>query len=176
MSNHLKALVVAPGVVVHELGHILLCRLSGVQVRDFVLFRIGSPAGYVSHAPPRLLRQNLAISSGPLLVSSVVAAALFVLAARLSLTRPVPWWLAGVLVSGWLGWSIALEAWPSAGDAVALHRSAATHIRGLNPAAFFGLLLAWTLQAANASRRVGGHWLYAGLLAAAAAQLASARP
>lgn len=166
-------LVVAPGVVVHELGHLLLCRLSGVQVREFVLFRVGSPAGYVTHAAPRLLRQNLAISSGPLLVSSLIAGALFLLAARVSLTRPDPWWPAAVLAAGWLGWSIAIEAWPSAGDAAALHRSATAHIRRLNPAALLGLLLAWTLQAANASRRVGGHWLYAGLLATAALRLAA---
>src|SRR6478736_4018077 len=70
----LKVLAIAPGVAIHELGHVLLCRLSGVAVRRTVLFQVGTPAGFVTHAAPRLLRQHLAISSGPLLVSSALAA------------------------------------------------------------------------------------------------------
>lgn len=162
----------APGVAVHELGHLLLCRISGVAVRQVVLFRIGSPAGFVAHAAPRLLRQHLAISSGPLLVSSALATALFVAATRLAFGRPAPWWPAGALVALWLGCSVALEAWPSNGDAQALSRSAAAQLKQWNPGALVALPFAWLLLAANRSRRLGGHWLYAILLGLAAWQIA----
>jgi hypothetical protein len=165
-------LAVAPGVAVHELGHLLLCRLSGVPVRQVVLFRVGSPAGFVSHAAPRLLRQQVAIAGGPLLVSSFLAAALFAAAARLALAHPGPWWPAGALVGLWLGWSIGVEAWPSTGDASALRRLAVQQLRRLNPAAMPALLLGWTLACANASRRFRGHWLYAALLMAVGLRLA----
>ena len=163
----------APGVVVHELGHLLLCRLSGVPVRRVVLFRIGSPAGFVAHAAPRLLRQHLAISSGPLLVSSAVATGLLALAVHLVRAQPTAWWPGGVLLASWLGWSVALEAWPSGGDAQALRRTAAAQLRQWNPGALLALPLSWLLLAANGSRRLGGHWLYAALLAATAWRLAA---
>ena len=134
--------LLAPGVVVHELSHWLLCRLSGVSVRRVVLFQLGSPAGYVSHAAPRLLRQHVAIASGPLLVSTSLATGLFYLAATLCSTRPGIWGLAASAVSAWLAWSIALEAWPSLGDARALRLSALWQLRGWNPAAALVLLLA----------------------------------
>lgn len=161
----LKVLVVAPGVVVHELGHLLLCRLSGVEVRQVVLFRIGSPAGFVAHATPRLLRQHLAISSGPLVVSSTLALLLFCLVGKLSSLRPGPWWPAAALLGLWLGWSIALEAWPSCGDAQALRRSAARQLRAWHVGAGLAWAVACFLLAVNAARRVRGHWLYAALLA-----------
>lgn len=166
-------LAVAPGVAVHELGHLLLCRVSGVRVRQVVLFRIGSPAGFVAHAAPRLLRQHLAISSGPLLVSSSLATALFAAATRLAFARPAAWWPAAALMALWLGCSVALEAWPSSGDAQALGRSASAQLRQWNPGALVALPLAWLLLAANRSRRVGGHWLYAALLGLAAWQIAA---
>ena len=166
----LKALAVAPGVIVHELGHLLLCRLSGVEVRQVVLFRIGSPAGFVAHAAPRLLRQHLAISSGPLLVSTSLALLLFCLVGKLASQRPGPWWPVAALLALWLGWSIALEAWPSCGDAQALRRSAARQLRAWHLGAGLAWLVACLLLAANAARRLRGHWGYAALLALAAYQ------
>lgn len=167
----LRILLVAPGVAVHELGHWLLCQLSGVAVRQVVLFRIGSPAGFVTHAAPRLLRQQLAIASGPLFLSTLLALSLFQLAARLALLRPTPWWLALGAVVAWLGWSIALEAWPSTADAQALARTARAHLRQFNAAALVALPLAWLLLGACASRRLGGHWMYAALLTAVGLRL-----
>jgi len=155
---------------VHELGHLVLCWLSGVPVRRVVLFRVGSPAGFVTHAAPRLLRQHLAISVGPLAVSSVVAVTLFLLVARLIATRPGHWWPAAAL-GLWPALSIALEAWPSAADAGALRRSAGAQLRQLNVAALMALPLCWLLLVVSASRRLGGNWLYAGFLAAAGLHL-----
>jgi hypothetical protein len=168
----LTILAVAPGVIVHELGHMLLCLLSGVAVRQVVLFRIGSPAGFVTHAAPRLLRQHLAISSGPLVVASLLSMTLFFAVDRLIAVRPGFWWPIAVLIGLWLGCSIALEAWPSGGDATALRRSVASQLRQLNPGALFALPLAWSLLALHTSRRLRGHWAYAGLLAFAAHRMA----
>jgi hypothetical protein len=137
-----------------------------------VLFRIGSPAGFVTHAAPRLLRQHLAISSGPVLLSTVLAWALFVGAVRFGLKQPGPWWPAAALLCAWLGWSVALEAWPSLTDAAALRRSATQQLKALNPGALVALPIAWLLLLLQASRRLGGHWLYTAALAIAALRLA----
>jgi hypothetical protein len=136
-----------------------------------VLFRVGSPAGFVAHAAPRLLRQQLAIASGPLFLSTVLALSLFQLAARLAPLRPTPWWPALGAIVAWLGWSIALEAWPSTADAQALARTARAHLRQFNVAALVALPLAWLLLGACASRRLGGHWMYAALLTAVGLRL-----
>jgi hypothetical protein len=163
----------APGVIVHEFGHWLLCRLSGVRVRQVVLFRVGTPAGYVTHAAPRLLRQQLAIAAGPLAVSTLLAATIFVILGRLLFTRPESWWPAAACVLAWLGCSIALEAWPSAADAGALRRLAAQHVRQLNLGAALVLPVSWAIGLLSATRRFGGHWAYTGLLAFVSFRLAA---
>ena len=155
----------------HELAHWLLCRLSGVAVRQVVLFQVGSPAGYVSHAAPRLLRQHLAIASGPLVISSLLAIGLFASGLRLAAARPASWWPLAALLVGWLGLSVALEAWPSAGDASALRRSAALRLRLLDLIAPLAFLLSLVLLAISRTRGLYGHWLYAAGLALVAARL-----
>jgi hypothetical protein len=138
-----------------------------------VLFQIGTPAGYVSHAAPRLLRQHLAIASGPLIVSSLLSVGLFASGLRLSLAKPGSWWPLAALMACWLGLSVALEAWPSAGDASALRRSAAVRMRLLDLVAPIALLISLLLLGVSRTRGLYGHWLYAVGLALVAARLSA---
>lgn len=134
-------------------------------MRQVTLFRLGTPAGFVTHAVPGLLRQQLLIASGPLLVNTAAGLVALTVAWRL-MTPPHAWWSwPATVVLVWLGLSVLLEAWPSAGDARALCRVAAMQARGANPGVVLALPLAWALLGLNWTRQVRGHWLYAGALA-----------
>jgi hypothetical protein len=44
IPGQLIALLTFPGVIVHELGHQLMCRFLRVAVLDVCYFRVGRPA------------------------------------------------------------------------------------------------------------------------------------
>ena len=161
----LKAAAVAPGVIVHELGHATFCHLAGVPIRRIMLFRIGSPAGFVTHALPPLLRQQVLIAFGPLLLNSAVGCLVMIAAWRVIGARVSWWWLPLAALLSWLGLSVLVESWPSSGDARALHQVTVRHLRSGNVGAVLALPVAWLLIAANWTRRVLGHWLYAAAFA-----------
>ena len=118
MFGFLLSLLTFPGVIVHELGHLLFCRLFGIQVARVCLFRLGNPAGYVIHAEPRDAVQHLFVSFGPLFLNTVLGAAIAAPAAIPLQRFPVePAWHYLLI---WLGISIAMHAFPSTGDAASL--------------------------------------------------------
>ncbi|MCC7106585.1 MAG: DUF3267 domain-containing protein [Chloroflexi bacterium] len=161
MPMMLKAALVAPGVIVHEFAHATFCRLAGVPIRRMTLFRIGSPAGFVTHALPPLLRQQLLIASGPLFLNTSLGVLALVFAWRLATLPLTVWSGLSIPLLFWLGVSILLESWPSGGDAHALQRVAVAHARCANVLAVLVLPLAWLLLMVNLSRRLWGHWAYA---------------
>lgn len=117
----LVSLLTFPGIVVHELAHLLFCKLFGVAVFKVRLFRFGNPAGYVVHEKPDKVYQSLLIAVGPFAVNSLVGA----LAAAPAVLRV----LRGTgcdhadCIRIWLGFSIAMHAFPSTGDAKAMWRA-----------------------------------------------------
>jgi len=115
--NYFWDLVTAPGVMIHELGHVFFCLTSGVKIYKVKLFQFGRTAGYVVHDEPVKFFQGFLISIGPLIINSFFA--LFAFAKfKFSTTQWQPWlWL-------YLGISVGLHAIPSDGDADALLRLA----------------------------------------------------
>lgn len=107
-----RPLLLAPGVVVHEVSHLLACLVLGVRVQEFVPFRFGNPAGYVTHAVPRSYTKRIFISVAPLLVNTLVAIGAF-------------WWSTQVSLFAfpfvvYLGVVVLLTSLPSAVDARSL--------------------------------------------------------
>jgi hypothetical protein len=49
---YLLNLLLAPGIIVHELSHAIFCILSGVRIFRMKVFGFGNPPGYVEHAEP----------------------------------------------------------------------------------------------------------------------------
>ena len=124
---YLRVLLLAPGVMLHELAHHIFCVLTGVRVHRVVYFRFGSPAGYVIHEEPEFYRQIFAIVAGPFFLNSAVAVVLLNLALRQAV-RADEWTGQGlVLGMAWLGISAALQALPSRADA-GISSEARTHI------------------------------------------------
>lgn len=118
IPGFLISIVTFPGVIVHEMAHQIFCRLCGVAVFDVCYFRFGNPSGYVVHEIPKKASSNILIGVGPFLVNSIVGALIALPGALPIIT------LRGNVHYGffemfliWLGVSIAMNAFPSTGDA-----------------------------------------------------------
>lgn len=110
-----------PGIMVHELGHLLVCRICGVPVHKVCYFRLGNPAGYVVHDTPESAMQHILIGIGPFALNSILGT-LIALPGMIPLVRfHHGSTLCYVLV--WLGVSIAMYAFPSTGDANGIWKS-----------------------------------------------------
>jgi hypothetical protein len=109
------AVLTFPGVIVHELAHLIFCRLCKVPVYEAVYFQPELKVqGYVLHGEITDLRTALWVSCGPLIVNTLLCL-LICLPAALPL-----WFEDESFVSYfmlWLGVSVGMHAFPSHGDA-----------------------------------------------------------
>jgi hypothetical protein len=103
-----------PGVIVHEAGHLLMCKLARVAVFDVCFFRVGNPAGYVIHEQSDDFRKVFLISMGPFFANTVLCvvfcSAAFVPVWELEVSDPLAYFFY------WLGLSIGMHAFPSTTD------------------------------------------------------------
>lgn len=137
---------VAPGVVAHEFAHWLACKLTGTRVHEVCWFQFGDPAGYVVHDRAASASAGALIGFAPTLVNTALAAMVSYRPA-FKLLSGAPWlWVDAALA--WLGFVVALRAFPSRADAKAMWEAAR--------AARFGWLKALM---------VGPLWLLAQILA-----------
>ena len=110
------SLLTAPGVIVHELSHVIFCLLAGVKIHKINLFKFGRTAGYVVHNEPKKIHQSFLISFGPLLINSFLALLCFA-----KIVPPYLNWFN--LLYFWIGGAVSLHAIPSTGDAQALFKA-----------------------------------------------------
>jgi len=113
MLYHIYNLLTSPGVIVHELAHVLFCVFARVKIYKIKLFSFGKLAGYVTHEAPKKFWQSFLISFGPLIINSLLAIFLF------SLLRE-PYFRWEIILYFWLAAAIGLHAIPSTIDAKSL--------------------------------------------------------
>jgi len=127
------ALLTFPGVIVHEVAHMLFCKLRGLAVIDVCFVRLGNPAGYVVHEPPKDFLSSFLVAVGPFIVNSVLCVAFcfpaFVPVKVFDQADPISYFLI------WLGVSIGMHAFPSPHDANNLWQAAKGAARTMNPLA-----------------------------------------
>ena len=140
-----------PGVIVHELGHKYFCDRFNVKVHDVKYFRFGNPAGYVLHDIPDKFYKTFFIDIGPFIVNSAVAGTIFALIALLGHlvkvdSGPIVW-----LTSffSWIGFSIAMNAFPSHHDAKILWKESIRYLSQGNFIAIVGFPFALLIWIAN---------------------------
>jgi len=109
------SIITFPGVIVHEIAHQFFCKVFRIAVLDVCYFRFGNPAGYVIHEAPRIVYQHLLIGIGPFIINSLLGALIAAPSAIPVLRFEVGTPLDYLLI--WLGVSIAMHSFPSAGDA-----------------------------------------------------------
>jgi len=110
-------IVTFPGVMAHELAHMLCCILTGTRVQKVCLFRLGNPAGYVVHSRPATVWRQILIGVGPMLVNTVAGFLLGFMAWRGKWAGEEQYLLA------WLGISVGAHSFPSSGDAKVIWRA-----------------------------------------------------
>jgi len=166
-----SAMFLLPGVVIHELGHYLLCRLCGTRVQEVVFFDPVGPSGHVVHAVPRHLVQHAVIVGGPLVLNTALAFLLFRAAVTSAppafdnLLALMPLAAFQVLVLVTLGLSIALQAIPSLADATSLWQVAIDRLGAGQLLAVLAIPLAGGLILVNHLRRFWIDWIFALALA-----------
>lgn len=152
----LYALITAPGVMVHEIGHLFFCLLTGVKVHRVRLFQLGKIAGYVLHDEPQRWYQAAGISFGPLIINSLMA--LFIFS-----QVDAPYWSGPAILFGWLGAAVGLHAIPSNEDAKSLLQTTNNRV-WRNPFMLLGYPLVLILYLLNLLRRVHLDIVYVGWL------------
>ena len=142
------SLVTFPGVIIHELGHFIFCKLRKVTVYDVQFFQINlNTAGYVVHEEPEDFTSVLLISIGPLLVNTILC---------LIVATPVavPFYLFGlrsplIYFYLWLGLSIGMHSFPSTQDAENLWARAKEEAKNKNFLAIISMPLCVLIFIAN---------------------------
>jgi hypothetical protein len=124
IPGFLIALLTFPGVIVHEAAHQLMCRLTGTPVLQVCYFRLSTPSGFVAHDQPPSVWAHFFISVAPFLINSIVGF-LIALPAALATVANSEMGPLDVLL-GWLGFSVAMHAFPSTGDASSMWQALRT--------------------------------------------------
>ena len=145
------------GVIFHEFGHKLFCNLTGVKVYRVCYFRIGNPAGYVVHERPRNFLQSFFVAVGPFITGTLFAMLFFYLAKN----QATHDWQQVLFI--WLGFSVAVNAFPSDTDASGLWRDSNRHIRS-NLFSLIGYPFALIIWLANGLHFIFFDILYAFML------------
>ena len=159
----LYIIIVAPGIIVHEFSHMIFCVLSGVRVFKVRYLQFKNPAGYVEHAQPRGFIRAFFISIGPLLFGSALSFALFWF--TLYLIKNFQFSIFNfitIIFSIWFAFAIAINCFPSDGDARVLLSEAKRHVfQKFNPFALILFPFVWLIQLANYLKRWHFDWIYA---------------
>ena len=125
------SIITFPGIIIHEFSHEFFCHVVGVRVRKVRYFRFGNPAGYVIHDQSQYFFQAFFIAVGPFILGTLLALVSFLISDRTGLSVKKLAWL-------WFGVSIAMNCFPSRGDAKNLWQENWEHFKH-NIFAIFGL-------------------------------------
>lgn len=147
-----------PGVIVHEAGHFLFCRLCGLAVFDVCFFRFGNPVGYVVHEETENFKTAFFVGMGPFILNTALCilfcSAAFLPAWELEVADPVAYFFY------WLGLSIGMHAFPSNHDLTNIWRLAPQAARTGHPLAILSLPLVGILWVLNLGRFFWSDLLY----------------
>jgi len=123
MIQEIFSLISFPGVVFHEFGHEIFCRISKVRVVKVCYFQFKNPPGYVIHNEPSKYYQAFFISVGPFISGIIFSVIFFLLSKYFSNSNQLL-----ELLFIWLGGSIAMNCFPSTQDAKVLFKETNKHI------------------------------------------------
>ena len=147
IPGFLVAIATFPGVMVHEVAHMLFCKWRGVAIIDVCFFRFGNPVGYVVHEEVEDFTTSFLVSVGPFFINSLLCILIclpaYVPVRVLGLEHPLSY----VLL--WLGVSIGMHAFPSIQDASGLWHAAKKAASGGNVLAIISFPLVIVICAAN---------------------------
>ncbi len=151
IPGFLISILTFPGVIVHEFGHFMFCKLRKVPVLSVQFFQIDMKvAGYVLHDEPEDFTSTFLICVGPLILNTLLCLLLCIPAA-------IPYAVfddRGVVTYFylWLGISIGMHAFPSTQDANILWRRALMKVNKKSALAIVSMPLVGLIYLANLLR------------------------
>lgn len=137
------SLLTFPGVVTHELSHVIACSIFNVKILKVKYFNfsfslVGGEAGYVIHEPTRNYFATLIIGSAPFFLNSLLS----ILSALLSLATFSGSFMNYLLI--WLSISFAMHSFPSNQDMsnVKSHgKSQGLIVSGISELLYYGMVI-----------------------------------
>ncbi|MDO8625408.1 MAG: metalloprotease family protein [Candidatus Diapherotrites archaeon] len=105
-----EPIIFFPGIVFHELSHVVACAITGVKVHKVKWF--GTDEAFVQHAKPNAW-QGLVISIAPFLLGNFIAFELLLFGHAIAAANALL-----ALVIYWFALSLLLYAFPSKTDAM----------------------------------------------------------
>ena len=154
----LIAIVTFPGVIVHEAAHMWFCKRRGIPILKTCFFRLGNPVGYVIHGDIEKFNTAFLVCVGPFIINSLLCILIclptFVPVRVFGQTSFLSYFLL------WLGLSIGMHAFPSAGDASNLWYHAKKSASGGNITAILTFPFILAIYAANAARVIWADLFY----------------
>ena len=154
----LIAIITFPGVIVHEAGHMLACRVRKIAVFDVCFFRFGNPVGYVVHEAAKDFNSSFLITVGPFILNSMVCMAFcfptYLPMKYFGVNSPLSYFLM------WLGISIGMHAFPSIQDGKALFEHAKIAAKKGNLLAIISFPIVVVIIALNVLSVVWADYLY----------------
>ena len=158
IPGQLVSLATFPGVIIHEVAHMWLCKLRGIAVLDVCFFRVGNPAGYVAHEEIEDFNTAFWVSVGPFILNSLLCMFICFPAYLPMYVFGVPSLMSYFLL--WLGISIGMHAFPSIGDGYALYHHAKKAAASGNLLAILSFPLIVIIYLANIGRVFWLDYLY----------------
>jgi len=115
LSGPLFRLVTAPGVIIHEIAHHLICVIYGIEVIETSYLQLTGRLGYVKHRVPKSYYINALIALAPLTVNaSIATAAIYLSIVHVSGESTL---IQAVGIAGiWVGWTTYIHMLPSTTD------------------------------------------------------------
>ena len=147
IPGQLVSAVTFPGVIVHEMAHMLFCKIKKIPVLDVCFFRFGNPAGYVIHENITDFNAAFLVSVGPFIINSIVCIIIcfpaFFPVEVFGIEHPLSYFLL------WLGVSIGMHAFPSTQDAKNLLNAAKKELSSFNILAIISFPVVLLIYLAN---------------------------
>lgn len=159
IPGEIISIITFPGIIVHEFAHMIFCKIRKVAVFDACYFRVGNPAGYVSHEATENFTTTFLISMGPFFINTLLCLLICIPAYMpihfFDVSNPLS------IVMMWLGFSIGMHAIPSNHDADNVYGQAKQRIKQGNPLAIISFPLVWLIYLFNALRIIWVDFFYA---------------
>lgn len=159
IPGEIIAILTFPGIIVHEMAHLLFCKFRKVAVLDVVYFRIGNPAGYVIHEKTDNFTSTFLVSMGPFFINTLLCLLICLPAYMPMKFFNIDHPLSYVLM--WLGISIGMHAIPSSQDADNVYEQAKERIKDGNLLAIISFPIVGLVYLFNILRVIWSDAIYA---------------
>lgn len=159
IPGEIIAILTFPGIIVHEMAHLLFCKFRKMAVLDVVYFRIGNPAGYVIHEKTDNFTSTFLVSMGPFFINTLLCLLICLPAYMPMKFFNIDHPLSYVLM--WLGISIGMHAIPSSQDADNVYEQAKERIKDGNLLAIISFPIVGLVYLFNILRVIWSDAIYA---------------